>query len=1052
MHKYQPETIAYAEELQSKVMFGKCAGKITELSKLHKNRIISKTIITQQIVDLSRLIGNAFPKLDIYSILKKNTVPWYQRSVEEEGLDIFKFESDWLKHYEISKTCKQFVSEFTHLTMRLFGSIDTKSVLRWFQPEFPYNRVIIDSSSYLKIANAGRRKKEKGGLLSDIKDLFSKHPPEAFDVILSEIIEHCNDSKLVYSIAPEYYEISLDVFVNGTFQLDMHLNLVNDSAGEYSKQFGDLGKIRKHVIFGNPGDGKTIALHQYCDQLCDDILDGKQVLIPIYIKANQLARSVNSSYEYLQALEEDNPRNLLRPRNEYLYGYDNLLECISDSIGGFNQRIFYDFFHSIDLNLECIFLIDAWDECDDDEIAMLEDFFNEPKITQWSDSSFVITSRNSHTDSLNQTLRQHGLGYTFSQIDHSDEELQEVMPRRLANAWGINSDRMELDFVNVIDNYKEVLTHPLFVGLFCLMLHSNILSESVNKTQSTTSDKSERISIGKYTLTHVEFLDKVIDIGLEVNIKDRKTIPVESMENIRNVFYFIAGLYEFNRMRNLDDILNTIADNFSLELNEIERDIVRNNMGLLFVGKNNLEWTHKTLREVACAKLIITSEKFVNLMKSKRLTGLKYRREGFGECVTLGLVYYKNLENNFGTLNNFTSLLSEWGGGIATTMIKGLELKREPIFKRLIKDKRNGKFSSTLKTKNPMLKAIASEYLNSMAGSFSFPHCRFSLPLWALSGLDSRSLTDIFSNLQHLPLNTLEGDHSIYFAAFPDMRLKDFLQLRINDEGWNRTNDYERWLGYYQDVIIDWFIHNLRFKPNEFNSEFKLSWEKDIMAFAQQKVKRIKHGKTINNMDWGSQEIIGDVAILDRIRRIIQWEFTLNSKLPDNVFDLELPEDIIDCVCQIVYDKTYHESLDFIHHMNNITPEEKAFHGSLTIFGLADGWLIDAKGLPNTNLFKLGAQYAMFALRLFREPIVGLINDVLLHQTNRFDPDNHFLGKKELKLLTLFKEFNFDEKKYEYLIQIIIWDTLVHDEKRKFYNEPNIRKLSWEQFSKALGF
>ena len=292
------------------------------------------------------------------------------------------------------------------------------------------------------------------------------------------------------------------------------------------------------------------------------------------------------------------------------------------------------------------------------------------------------------------------------------------------------------------------------------------------------------------------------------------------------------------------------------------------------------------------------------------------------------------------------------------------------------------------------------------------------------------------------------------------MKLKDFLQLRINDEGWNRTNDYERWLGNYQDVIIDWFINTMQFDIKEFNSEFKLSWEKDIMAFAQQKARRIKHGKTINNMDWGNQEIIGDVAILDRIRRIIDWEFHFNSKLPDNVFDLELPEDIIDCVCQIVYDKTYHESLDFIHHMienthpkkayKSSTPEEKAFQSRLTIFGLAGGWLIDAKGLPNTNLFKLGVQYAMFALRLFREPIVGLLNDTLLHQTNRFDPDKHVLGKKELKLSTLFKEFNFDEKKYEYLIQIINWDALVLNQKSMFYNEPNIRLLSWEQFSKTL--
>ena len=101
MHIYSPETVSYVEELQSKVMFGKCAGKITELSKLHKNRMISKLAITQHIVDLSRIIGNAFPKLDVRSIIMKKIE---SRSLKEE-LEVILFDRKWLDDYEISKKC-----------------------------------------------------------------------------------------------------------------------------------------------------------------------------------------------------------------------------------------------------------------------------------------------------------------------------------------------------------------------------------------------------------------------------------------------------------------------------------------------------------------------------------------------------------------------------------------------------------------------------------------------------------------------------------------------------------------------------------------------------------------------------------------------------------------------------------------------------------------------------------------------------------------------------------------------------------------------------------
>ena len=194
------------------------------------------------------------------------------------------------------------------------------------------------------------------------------------------------------------------------------------------------------------------------------------------------------------------------------------------------------------------------------------------------------------------------------------------MPTKLANAWGINSAQLSSSVSQQFKQFEEVLTHPLFVGLFCMMLsHSAINSANEklfieeNKT-NYTFDLKEPI-----TLDHINFLIKVIEFGLEINIKDRKDdVSPNMLGNIRTIFCYLAAAYQMTNIKKMDYLLRYIKKYHGVKISEQEEYILKNNLGIMFInGENQIDWTHKNIAEVGLGILISEDEKFRNYLINK---------------------------------------------------------------------------------------------------------------------------------------------------------------------------------------------------------------------------------------------------------------------------------------------------------------------------------------------------------------------------------------------------------------------------------------------------
>ena len=859
---------AYVEQLYSATSFGYCAGKVTELPKLHKNRIIST-------VESCWSLGG------LRNCLKRLGKNHQNNGYQELMNNILSFIDSIYKEYK-----------------------------DWF-----------DLDPWTGIQNQSMR----DALREDSGDI------DQLQGIVFAIRALIRQNNLTYDEITDLMNDDLKYFFAHVVKEDY--DILETVGGNENVGMGY--EMRKQVIFGNPGDGKTIALRQLCHSQCDQILDGEDRPLPIFIKAKELATIWSNSEDLKKRWMQNSTETAL----------SDLINAALKSEDGksINRNNMVDLFTSMDnLHYHSVLLIDAWDECSSDELDNLQEFFTHPDISLIRK---IITCRNSHREHIENLFNNeyHELKMTFS-----GEELKEIMPRKLADAWGMNADLMQFEFDEFLPSYEKVLTHPLFVGLFCLLMSNGNI---VHKKKSD-SKFSEELTMNGYNLAHIEFLDKVIEIGLDINIDDRvKDLTKSSKEKIKHAFILICGLHEFNRIFNLNKAIQVLRESFSIDLQQEEVKVIRENLGLLFVGEENIQFTHKTIKETACAKLLLENQTFYDILKSKRHTGMKFRREGFAECVILGMVYYKNQENKLGILDNFTSLLSEWGRGIASTMLADLDIKREPIFSRITQDRRTkkgSKYTGTFETNSPLLQKIGLEYFKNIDYN-QLPHSKFPLPFWALQGLDSRSLTDVFGKLQHVPLNTTNGEHSVYFREFPNLHLKDFIQLRVHDEGWNRHSDYERWLGTYQDKIINWFV-DIETDPftKKVDHRLREQWIKDISLYIQQSILRIKSGKNIN-FDPRPKSHTELDYISNKIKSIKKWiQFVNTENIPINTFERTLPEEILDLFCNLMYDKNYSETIEYAHDLWLKYPEDgewEKFEVSLEPVGLGwDGWMFNEEG------------------------------------------------------------------------------------------------------------
>ena len=122
-----------------------------------------------------------------------------------------------------------------------------------------------------------------------------------------------------------------------------------------------------------------------------------------------------------------------------------------------------------------VFFIDAFDEAREMDMPNLVHFIS--RITNEASNSVILTNRNSHADQFGRLWKKmpdresknHGIRKYH--IDFTPDELRHEMPNKLMAAWEIDGMDVEVRMEEEITmTYSKVLTHPLFVGIFRIMV------------------------------------------------------------------------------------------------------------------------------------------------------------------------------------------------------------------------------------------------------------------------------------------------------------------------------------------------------------------------------------------------------------------------------------------------------------------------------------------------------------------------------------------------------------------------------------------------------
>ena len=153
-----------------------------------------------------------------------------------------------------------------------------------------------------------------------------------------------------------------------------------------------------------------------------------------------------------------------------------------------------------------------------------------------------MTCRKSHKSELTNFFNEvNGEINTHNSLDihFTSHELRFEMPAKLAKAWGMNSDQLSLSAANLYKQYETVLTHPLFVGFFCMLLSHDALHPSNSSNPYLKKSKRKEEADSTVSLQHVAFLKRVIEFGLEINVKERQSISEDEIARIRKLFCYI---------------------------------------------------------------------------------------------------------------------------------------------------------------------------------------------------------------------------------------------------------------------------------------------------------------------------------------------------------------------------------------------------------------------------------------------------------------------------------------------------------------------------------
>ena len=614
----------------------------------------------------------------------------------------------------------------------------------------------------------------------------------------------------------------------------------------------DLGEGGLISVYGDPGFGKTIQLRQFTHRLTSSLLSKKNNFkIPIFVKAKALSRYIRV-YEQQKVglmVEEErlrrkkgkrrpqkkepfNPfaanaaelRQKRRERNEPFNPFahtaailrkqatlerqnleisnqiaDAFKQAILDTESDIEEEVVNNLFNSEKIEWNQIYLIiDAYDEIlSQEERENLISFICK-KITQYK-CRIIITCRNSHKNEIVSKLEEEygTLAHKMMKIHFTKEELQYTMPTKLANAWGLDSDQISHTAAIQFKQYEEVLTHPLFVGFFCMLLSHDALSSTDEANpflQKTESDKQPIQLEGSISLQHVVFLKKVIKFGLEINIEEREGVNESEVDRIRKIFCYIAATFLTTGLSNLNHILRFITKYHDLEISDKEKKILNENLGVMFVnGEKEIEWTHKTLPEIATGLLILEDEEYKQYLIQDYGSVFGFLGSLWSECLLMTLIQddlvnfdskekFKTLKNLFPkmgvqplerTLNMF---------GVTGEHITQIEYRTDQTYHSEVEGS---------PTVVPLVRALISSYLRELKRGKPFPipytlfgenfSESFLIHLFSKTNISDEIYSDIITEPHLLSLPNISVEE-IFYRVGDDLQLMaDFYFTRKLD-------------------------------------------------------------------------------------------------------------------------------------------------------------------------------------------------------------------------------------------------------------------------------
>ena len=732
--------LGYMNDLRSCLMYGRCAGKITRLSKLHQNRLTSRKGRIEA-VDQLRKVSEALDQLNVLPVSKA------KNEIDRELYDLFQIDEKTskliqriLKFFEskegivwgdnidsylddvpeqeiilshntvkqektLTKICGKFIdvigAEISPSSLNLIqenyarirkeliskydpelwpGGFKTHSYSKWNKKKIAhpaldsyfnkknrtsfikYTRLMAEMEKELRVKiyefnniknmyseislySGDGRYSVKGikELRIEIRDLQSK-----LNALMSLSSNHSTEEdfyqKLMRKFRYFYYikrafsnvESFHEKFLYGTVDINEYIDQLTTRKNKLV--YENLGGLIS--IFGDPGFGKTIQLRQFAHKFTmDQIKDSTLHKIPIYVKAKTVSKYIRNyaSERYGFAIDQSNGETIQHSGRATRHDGELNEICMKSmletepELEKASVEALFGIQRSVAKNM--VFIIDAYDEVPTQDARFELVSFLSDQIEKHHWPVIMTCREKSHKEELKEAYYQFNNDmnpHIDLNIHFTANELQYIMPTKLANAWGMNSDQISHSVATEYDHFKKVLTHPLFVGLYC-MLKSKGVDLDVLDFEFESADG--------ISVHHIAFLKQVIDFGLNINIGDRKSITDKTLQKIRKAFCYLASIHLTMGLTKLQDIFVIMEKLHSFTLTEDERVILSENLGIMFVnGENEIEWTHKTLPEVAMGLLISEDDDFLEFLRDTHGDLFGWNDEFWTECLFLTLI------------------------------------------------------------------------------------------------------------------------------------------------------------------------------------------------------------------------------------------------------------------------------------------------------------------------------------------------------------------------------------------------------------------------------